>query len=328
MEEDKVKDYISSLDKKVSYFQRLWFHKWLRWEIILNSEKRIYEDIFKSFLGYKVEEPFHITSEYTKDLMDYVSGEEVLSDGENYERKINFDEAYDYYNTIENKNLTTEDLKLMLKRIDHVKLKSRKYTSREIKDENIIFIYNLYNILLDNRNFKHFESKVPIVANITKEKWLKNAKILKRKLGFLLVDALMRICKDESKFEEIIYKIWRHLTHRYSFLKQIYRKIVEIKHDKEIKHARDSEISLLVSEIINQSETEESNAISEKEKQKSIHITDEINEELKEEVGLISESIYNQNEQQIDDRKANRIARFIRDCNKQLNQWLNNKIEK
>ena len=327
MEEDKVKDYISCLDKKVSYFQKLWFHKWLRWEIILNSEKIIYQNIFKTFLGYKVVEPFNITSEFTKDLMDYVSGEEVLSSGENYERKISFNEAYDYYITIENKNLTTEDLKLMLKRIDLVKLKSRKYTSREIKDENIIFIYNLYNILLDNRNFKHFESKVPIVTKTTKEKWMKNARILKRKLGFLLVDALMKIWRDESKFEEMIYKIWRHLTHRYSFLKQIYRKIAEIKHGKEIKHARDSDISLLVSEITNQSEAEESNAISEKEEQKSIHITDETNEELKEEVELISESIYNQNTQQIDGRKANKIARFKRDCNKQLNLWLKNKLD-
>ena len=47
-------------------------------------------------------------------------------------------------------------------------------------------------------------------------------------------------------------------------------------------------ISLLVSKITNQSETKESNAISEKEEQKSIRIADEINEELKEEVELIS----------------------------------------
>ena len=65
-----VKDYITRIDKNVNYIEKVWFHRWLRWEVFLYTGSQINMTDFKKIIGVSTEEDYKINPDLTKDLMD------------------------------------------------------------------------------------------------------------------------------------------------------------------------------------------------------------------------------------------------------------------
>ena len=148
-----VKDYITRIDKNVNYIEKVWFHRWLRWEISLYTRSQINMTDFKKIISVSTEEDYKINPDLTKDLMDYVAGEEIFSGHESYERNIEFDESNDYFEIIENKDIEFYEAIEKLRTINHIEIELKDIENKEINNENIILIHNLYNIWLDNGCF-------------------------------------------------------------------------------------------------------------------------------------------------------------------------------
>ena len=60
------------------------FIDWLRWEISLYTRSQINMTDFKKIIGVSTEEDYKINPDLTKDLMDYVAGEEIFSGHESF----------------------------------------------------------------------------------------------------------------------------------------------------------------------------------------------------------------------------------------------------
>ena len=148
-----VRDYIAGFDKNVNYIEKLCFHRWLRWELSLYKQNLINMTDFKRIIGVSIEDDYYINPEFTKDLMDYASGKEVLSEHESYKRNIELNESNDYFEIIENKDIEFNEAIEKLKKITHTEIDLKDYDIKDINDENIILMHNLYNIWLDNGDF-------------------------------------------------------------------------------------------------------------------------------------------------------------------------------
>ena len=71
--------FIDNLDKKISYMEKLWFHRWLRWEIALFQLKFIHIDSLKYMLGFEDEDDeFTFDRLSTTRLFDYVAGKKCI----------------------------------------------------------------------------------------------------------------------------------------------------------------------------------------------------------------------------------------------------------
>ena len=129
---------------------------------------------FKKIICVSTED-YKINPDLTKDLMDYVAGEEIFSGHESYKRNIKFDESNDYFEIIENKDIEFYEAIEKLRKINHIEIELKDIENKEINNENIILIHNLYNIWLDNGCFKFFESMQLNDWGISSDKWIKNA---------------------------------------------------------------------------------------------------------------------------------------------------------
>ena len=107
---------------------------------------------FKKIIGVSTED-YKINPDLTKDLMDYVAGEEIFSGHESYKRNIEFDESNNYFEIIENKDIEFYEAIEKLRTINHIEIELKDIENKEINNENIILIHNLYNIWLDNGCF-------------------------------------------------------------------------------------------------------------------------------------------------------------------------------
>ena len=148
-----VKDYITRIDKNVNYIEKEWFHRWLRWEVFLYTGSQVNMTDFKKIIGVSTEEDYKINPDLARDLMDYVAGEEIFSGHESYKRNIEFDESNDYFEIIENKDIEFYEAIEKLRTINHIEIELKDIENKEINNENIILIHNLYNIWLDNGCF-------------------------------------------------------------------------------------------------------------------------------------------------------------------------------
>ena len=77
--------------------------------------------------------------------------------------------------------------------------------------------------------FKFFESKQLDDWGIRSDKWIKNARKIRRKLLFLLVDALMKLCYDIVRFENVLIRQWKYFEYKFSFIKKVFQKITSLK---------------------------------------------------------------------------------------------------
>ena len=83
-----VREYIARIGRNVNYIEKVCFHRWLRWEISLYTRSQINITDFKKIIGVYTEEDYKINPDLTKDLMDYVTGEEIFSEHDSYKRNI------------------------------------------------------------------------------------------------------------------------------------------------------------------------------------------------------------------------------------------------
>ena len=67
--------------------------------------------------------------------------------------------------------------------------------------------------------FKFFESMQLNDWGICSDKWIKNTRKMRRKLLFLLVDALMKLCDDIVRFENVLIRLWKYFEYKFSFIK-------------------------------------------------------------------------------------------------------------
>ena len=322
-----VREYIANIDKDVNDIEKLCFHRWLRWELTLYRQSLINMTDFKNIIGVSIEEDYSINPEFTKDLMDYVSGKELLSEQESFKRNIEFNESNDYYEIIENKNIEFNEAIEKLKKITLTEMDPKDFDTKEIKNENIILSYNLYNIWLDNGSFKFFESKQLSNWGISSDKWIKNARKMKRKLLFLLVDSLMKLWDDIVRFQNVLFKLWKFLQYKVSYIKKVYQKIDSLQKKYWAKELWESLESITLEEKSNEFDVEESLLIDERVFYEPGLLINESSEEIKEaEIESIRSSLLDQAVLKEELEDYNNELRFKRDCKELLYQWLNKKI--
>ena len=63
---------------------------------------------------------------------------------------------------------------------------------------------------------------------------------MRRKLLFLLVDALMKLCDDIVRFENVLIRLWKIFEYKFSFIKKVFQKITSLQNKIYEKEQRES----------------------------------------------------------------------------------------
>ena len=112
--------------------------------------------------------------------------------------------------------------------------------------------------------FKFFESMQLNDWEISSDKWIKNARKMSRKLLFLLVDALMKLCDDIVRFENMLIRLWKYFEYKFSFIKKIFQKITSLQNKIYEKEQRESIERITLEEKSKEFEIDESFLIDER----------------------------------------------------------------
>ena len=175
--------------------------------------------------------------------------------------------------------------------------------------------------------FKFFESKQLSNWGINSNKWIKNARKMRRKLVFLLVDTLMKLWDDIVRFQNVLYKLWKYFHFKLSYVKNVYQKIDSLQKKYNEKELWESVKSVTIEEKSKEFEIEESFLTDERIYYEPDLLKNESSEEIKEvEVESIRSSLLDQAVFKEELADYNNEIRFKRDCIELLYKWLNNKI--
>ena len=112
--------------------------------------------------------------------------------------------------------------------------------------------------------FKFFESMQLNDWGISSYKWIKNARKMRRKLLFLLVDALMKLCDDIVRFENVLIRLWKYFEYKFSFIKKVFQKITSLQNKIYEKEQRESIERITLEEKSKEFEIDESFLIDER----------------------------------------------------------------
>ena len=112
--------------------------------------------------------------------------------------------------------------------------------------------------------FKFFESMQLNDWGISSDKWIKNARKMRRKLLFLLVNALMKLSDDIVRFENVLIRLWKYFEYKFSFIKKVFQKITSLKNKIYEKEQRESIERITLEEKLKEFEIDESFLIDER----------------------------------------------------------------
>ena len=239
----KIEDWINNLDSDVSNFEKLCFHKWLRWEVGLYNMGTISEENMRIILGFGQHEEYKL-DESVSALMDYIAGDEVLETTEDIKRSIDTYEIYSYYNAIENKNNTLETVQNELKKITKIKMKLSNRYFEMITDANILRIKDLYFIAFEKGQFNEFiKAKFPNYS-VKLKLWKSNSYKMMKKLRCLTINAYLSNWKDKTDIKNVIKRmccIWTVNLNRAQLLLKRLTKIKDIINYKQSKQFDENE---------------------------------------------------------------------------------------
>ena len=239
----KIEDWIDNLDSDISNFEKLCFHKWLRWEIGFYNMGTISEENMRIILGFGQHEEFKL-DETVLTLMDYVAGDEVLDTAEDIKRSIDIYEVYSYYNTVEKKNNTLEAVQNELKEITKIKMKLSNRCFEMITDANILRIKDVYFIAFEKGQFNEFiKAKFPNYS-VKLKMWKINSFKMMKKLRFLIINAYLSNWKDKTDIASVIRRmccVWTINLNRAQILLKRLTKIKDMLNYKQSKQLDEKE---------------------------------------------------------------------------------------
>ena len=106
---------------------------------------------------------------------------------------------------------------------------------------------------------------------------------MNRKLLFLLVDALMKLCDDIVRFENVLIRLWKYFDYKLSFIKKVFQKITSLQNKFNEKEQRESIERISLEEKSKEFEIDESFLIDERAYYEPDLLIYEPSEEIKEE---------------------------------------------
>ena len=130
--------------------------------------------------------------------------------------------------------------------------------------------------------FKFFESMQLNDRGISSDKWIKNARKMRKKLLFLLVDALMKLCDDIVRFENVLIRLWKYFEYKFCFIKKVFQKNTSLQNKIYEKEQRESIERITLEEKSKEYEIDESFLIDERVYYEPNLLIYEPSEELKE----------------------------------------------